>query len=193
MLGWFGVAATALGLLVLLIACANVTNLLVAQTLDRRHEFGVRLATGASRGRLVRLVIVETLPLTTVALAIGLVFGMGLSEGLASTNLPPIDGNTIRVNPTLDWRVVAFGAALAVVAMLIVSVGPAWRAGKSDSSALTNHAGMIGHGSSRIRSTLVAAQILGSTALVIVSGLFVRSAIATLMHDPGFNVTRTAI
>jgi predicted permease len=188
-----GAGFTALAMLVLVIACSNLANLFLAQSLGRRHEFAVRRATGAGRWRLIRLVTIESLFLTFASLVIGLGLGSAVSHALAATALPPFDGNALQVDPTLDWRVVGFSTTLAILAALIVSVGPAWHAARSQPGILMSQAPPIGGGGRRLRAVLVSAQVAGSTVLLIVAGLYVRSAVSALRHDAGFDVAHAAM
>jgi predicted permease len=186
--GFIGLAA-----LVLLIACGNLANLLLARSIGRRHEMAVRLATGATRWRLVRLSLTETGLTTAVALLLGLFAGSTVSWMLAAVALPPFDGQPVQVSPTLDWRVVGFSAGVAALAALLVGAGPAWRAAQNQAGVLNNHAPDAGAGGRRLRALLVSGQVAACTVLLIVAGLYVRSAVRALQHDPGFDLAHTAM
>ena len=191
--GAAGVGLTILAVLVLVIACANLANLLLAQSVGRRHEWAVRLATGASRWRLVRLALVEATLLAGVALVVGLAAGGAVSQLLSSIALPPFDGRSVYINASLDWRVVFFSAGLAALAALVVGAGPAWLAARSRAGVLTNHAVDVAVSGRRLRAFVVSGQVAACTVLLIVAGLYVRGAVAALSHDPGFDSTHVAM
>src|SRR4029450_4918923 len=110
--------------LVLLIACANIANLLLARATARAHEWSVRLAIGASRGRLARQQLIESLLLATMGAAAGVIVARWGSQLLVSQ----LDSDAVSLELPLDWRLLAFTAAIAVIAALVFGVAPAVRA-----------------------------------------------------------------
>jgi predicted permease len=180
--------------LVLLIACTNLANLLLADVLGRRGEFAVRLASGATRGHLVRSVLTETVILAGLGLVGGFSLAVVVTRWIASIATGTFYGVAhLNIDPSPDWRVLAFSAVIAAVAALGIGAGPAWRASRSTPAALlhtatdgTAHRGQRG-------AWLVLAQVAACTLLLIVAGLYVRSALGMMARDPGFDVTHKAM
>ncbi len=182
--------------LVLLIACVNLTGLLIARSASRRHEVAVRLALGASRGRLVRLVLAETLLLSLGGWLLGLLGGAATS-GVVARSLGAqrdatggaffFDPGTIRI----DARVMLFGLALALAAALAAAILPALQASKSGltDSLKTGSAGAMGRFGWR-RAGLQQALVVGEIALALVlltgAALLTRSFSRLNGLDPGF-------
>jgi putative ABC transport system permease protein len=165
---------------VLLIACVNLANLLLARADGRRHEMSVRLALGASRTRLIRQMCLESLLLSAAGAALGLVFAAWSSELLVnqlSTGTKLSTGTpAVRLPLVLDWRVLAFASAAAIVSGLIFGLAPAWRATRAEANdALKAHGRSAADGRRTIGSALVVAQVALSLVLVIGAGLFVRT------------------
>ncbi len=173
---WFlGVTA-----LVLLIACANLANLLLARAVQRRHEIGVRLALGGSRSRLVRQLFVESLILAASAGVAALVLTIFCTRLVALLPLPPL-------GELVDWRVLTFTATVSLLATLLFGVVPAFWATRHGEHALLQNAGPRTSGRrSRLRGGLLIAQLALSLILLVAAGLFVRS-LQRVEHDaPGF-------
>ena len=165
--------ASAVGL-VLLVACANAANLLLARALGRRREIAVCQAIGASRLRLIRQQFAEGLVLALLAGVTGLLIALALLwtfDGMRIVSyLPAIEG--VR----LDWRVGAFTLALAMATGLLFSLAPALVSSRIDlQSALKDGLTSSPHGRGRLRSTLVAVQVAVSVLLLVGAGLFVRT------------------
>jgi predicted permease len=177
--------------LVLLIACANIANLLLARASSRRKEIAVRLALGAGRRRLVRQLLVESLTLSLIGGALGLLVTVWTS-GLLIRALPFEDA-TRALSTSPDVRVVLFAFALAVVTGLVFGLVPALQATRSDvASTLKDEAAAAIGGSHafRFRQGLVVAQVALSLLLLIGAGLFARSLGNLRRLDPGFAAER---
>ncbi len=161
--------------LVLLVACANIASLMLARTLARRREFSVRLALGSSRWRIARLLFIESLLVAVTGAAVGLVFA-SWSSALLVQQLSTWQ-STVSLDLALDWRVLAFTAALACLSTLIAGVAPALGLKSVDpGEALKNSGrGIAGDGRFSVRGTLVVAQIAVSFALVVAAGLFLHT------------------
>ncbi len=162
--------------LVLLIACANVANLLIARGFMRQREIAVRLSLGATRGQLVRQLLVESLLL---ACAGGLV-GLGLASAMTQTLIAfiPVEGAPLLVSPSPDARILAFTFGLTLVTGIVFGLLPALRASRPDTwSTLKDTVGAVAGsgGSLFLRKGLVAAQVALSFLLLFGAGLFVQS------------------
>lgn len=171
--------------LVLLIACANVANLLLARAAARQREIAVRLAIGAGRGRLISQLVTETLVVGVAGGLAGLAFawwGVRVLVGFMPKRSIPID-----LNLTPDWRLVAFSLGVSLMAGLVCGIVPALQATRPNlTSALKNEISTIGRMRFDLRRTLVVAQVAISLLLLIGAGLFVRSLRNLRTLDPGF-------
>ena len=180
--------------LVLAIACANMANLLLAQSVARRKELAVRLSLGAGRWRLVRQLIVESIMLSTIGAALGLViarWGSGAIIGMLSTRTQVVD-----INLAMDWRVFGFTALVGMLTGLLFGVAPALRGtALTPADALRDHSrGVVGGGSRfQIGHGLVALQVALSFVLVFGSSLFVRTLVALTSQEMGFESSHVLI
>ncbi|MBY0507167.1 MAG: ABC transporter permease [Bryobacteraceae bacterium] len=160
--------------LVLLIACANVANLLIARAFARQKEIAVRLSLGATRGQLVRQLLVESLLLAFAGGATGVVMALAMTRGLLA--LVPSDGNPLLIRPEPDTRILLFTLGLTVLTGLIFGLIPALRASRPDLwTTLKDAVGSVTGGSLYLRKGLVMAQVALSFLLLFGAGLFVRS------------------
>jgi predicted permease len=184
---WFlGIVMGLVGL-VLLVAAANVANLLLARALERRRDAAVRIALGAGRGRLVRQAIAEVLALAACGGAAGLLLTEWITTAFGSVALLP--GFELRLDLAADVRVFAFTAAITLLAGLVAAAAPALSAGRGDVlPALKGASGLAaGREAGRLRSALVVAQVAVSVVLLVAAGLLVRSAGAAAAIDLGFD------
>jgi len=174
--------------LVLLIACVNVSNLLLARGLARRRELAARLALGASRGRLIRQFLTESVLLVGLGVATGVVLACW-GRSFATLPFTTEDGKPLVLNVGIDARVLAFTAAIAVITVLIFGLGPALRASRFDVGAGFPGDGKSVSGSSRLRlgRALLVGQVALSLVLLVGSGLFLRTLRKLDAIEVGFN------
>ena len=180
--------------LVLTIACANMANLLLAQSVARRKELAVRLSLGAGRWRLVRQLLVESIMLSAVGSAIGLLIATWGSRAVVS--LLSTRTQAVEVNLAMDWRVFAFTTAVGVLTGLLFGVAPAFRGTSlTPADALRDHSrGVVGGGSRfQIGHALVALQVALSFVLVFGSSLFVRTLVSLTSQEMGFESSHVLV
>ncbi len=162
--------------LVLVIACANLANLMLARANAREKEIAVRLAVGATRGRLIRQLLVESLLLAGLGAAFGALLARGLSQFLVA--FLSTEGDPLFVDLGTDWRVLGFTAGLAVMTTVLFGLAPAMRATRVAPGAVLKAAGR-GMTAARerfgLRRILVVSQVALSLVLVVGALLFVRS------------------
>ena len=173
--------------LVLLIACANVANLLIARAFARQKEIAVRLSLGATRGQLIRQLLVESLLLACAGGVAGIVLAVAMTRGLLA--LVPVDGSPLLIHPEPDWRILAFTLGVTLATGLIFGLAPALRASRPDLwETLKDTVGSIAGtgGSLFLRKGLVAAQVALSFLLLFGAGLFVWSLQNLQRTDTGF-------
>jgi predicted permease len=183
------VALCSAALCVLLIACANLTNLLLARALGRRREMAVRMALGAGRERMLRQLLTESLVVTATGGVLGLTLAaatLPILSRLVPTALP------IAETPSMDLRVVAFAIALTMVTGVAFGIVPLLqhhrdRAGEG----LREGARSGGSGREGMRGALVVAEITASVVLLVMCGLLLRALWTIQAIDPGFRLERT--
>jgi putative ABC transport system permease protein len=170
--------------LVLLIACVNVAGLLLARASVRRQEIAIRLALGASRGRLLQQLLAESLLLSLAGAGAGFLFALGVAKAAAAIPLPvPVP---IRLHIEPDWRVASYAALMAVFSAIACGLMPAWQSLKESISA-----GMQRERKLRIRRILVVAQIAVSFIVLTTAVLFLQNLLHASSLGPGFDVRRT--
>jgi predicted permease len=184
--------------IVLLIACANIANLLLARASKRRREVAIRLALGASRGRLVRQLLTESVMLSLVGGAAGLLFASWTLGALESARLPlpiPVDSAI-----TTDSRVLLFTLALAIATGVVFGLAPALQSARADVVPVLKNELVPSAGGARgfrsvftLRQGLVVAQVALSLISLIAAGLFLRSLRHQQQIDPGFQTSGVLI
>ncbi len=179
------VALSAASGCVLLIACANLANLLLARALERRRELAVRRAIGAGRQRLARQLVTESLILAAVGGAVGVgiaVAGVPLLTRLVPATLP------LAAAPSIDLRVLLFAAVLTAITGVAFGVVPILRLGSDpDLDGLRDTARAGGGRRERLRSALVLAELVASVVLLVAAGLLMRALLRIQAIDPGFD------
>ena len=178
--------------LVLLIAGANVANLMMARATGRQKEIGVRLAMGAGRARIVRQLVTESLLLSLMGGAAGLLFAAWADRLLVK--FIPAGDSGVPLSTSPDVRVLLFTLAIATASGVLFGMAPAFQSMRVDVAAiLKEQAGaVLGGGSARLRKGLVIAQVFLSVVLLIGAGLFLRSLRNLQTLDPGFSTARLA-
>ena len=178
---------------VLLIACVNLANLMLARASTRQRETAIRAALGADRRRLARQFVVEGTLLSVVGAAAGLLLAVWLVDGIAA--LAPA-GLPSFVTPRLDWRVLAFLVAVTGASGLLLGLLPAWQGSRADlNEVLKDSARGTSGGAARARtrSALVVAEVALSLVLLIGAGLMVRSFLNLQRIDVGFRADQALI
>ncbi len=180
--------ALAVVFFVLLIACANVGNLMLVRSFARRHEMAIRLAIGADRRRLLKQLLTEGLILSSVAAVGGLLLALWCRNALVRI-IPP-RGVQMRIAGDIDWRVLALSAAVCLISTLLFGLAPAIQSSKVDlAGALKSESGGVvsaRHGS-WIRSGLVVLQVALSFILLVGAGLLIQSLQRIRRSSPGFS------
>src|SRR5467141_1487518 len=175
---------------VLLIACANVSNLLLARSLLRRHEMTMRLALGAGRRRLIKQLFTEGLLLSMIAALGGIAVAYWSRNALVLAFPPSVPGITIDYPGQLDWRVLLLSVAICVGSTMLFALMPAIQSSHVDlSGALKSEGGGVvgGSGRSRLRSALVLVQVSLSFVLLAGTGLLLQSLQRMQNASPGFS------
>ena len=174
--------------LVLLIACANVANLLLARAASRQMEIGIRLALGASRGRLIRQLLTESVLLAGLGGLLGIAFALWIKNGLLAVQ--DWGGRGMRgLEPQLDLRVLGFTLGLSLLTGIIFGLAPAWRSTKVDLTPTLKDSGRTSSAASRSLLTrgLVVLQVAISLLLLVGAGLFLKTLLNLQRVETGFN------
>jgi len=180
--------------LVVLIACANIANLLLARASGRNREMAVRLAMGASRGRLVRQLLTESMVLGMAGGGLGLLLALWLRTALWSARPPMFNHATFA--PNLDGRVFGYDLAISLATGILFGLMPAVRSTRSNlATDLKDRTGQspAGHGNWNVRSLLVAGQVAFSLVALLGAALFLRSVDNANRFDPGFDASRLGV
>lgn len=170
---------------VLLIACVNIANLLLARSNVRKTEMAIRVALGASRARIIRQLLTESVLLAVIGGALGLllaVVGINLLIAIAPESIPRV-GET-----SLDWRVLAFTFGVSTLTGILFGLAPALQASKPDLNETlksTTRGSTANH--NRVRSLLVVSEVALALTLLVVAGLMIRSFLQLQHVEPGFN------
>lgn len=181
--------------LILMIGCANVANLLFARGVSRQREIGIRLSLGASRLRVVRQLLTESLILALAAAACGFAVSRICLDGAlyaASTTMPPQFAEAVDFGvPSADWRVLVFLAAGAIVSTVSFGLAPALQATRVEPVRASRGEVTRDARPNRARHALIAVQVGASALLLICAAVFLRSTFAAAMADPGVRTTDT--
>ena len=177
--------------LVLVVAAANIGNLVLSRATGRARELGVRIALGARRSRIVRQLLMETLPLGVLGSAGGLVFAAWAAKLIATIgNLPPY------LDFTPDWRAIVVSGGLGVLALMVVGVLPAWKVAQQELALAIKDGGQqvsLRLDRARIRRAMLAAQVAGSCLVLVVAGMMARTVQRVLSSDLGFEYEQVLI
>lgn len=173
--------------LVLLIACGNLANLMLARANARRREMAIRLALGASRGRLMQQLLSESLLLICAGTLVGVALARWLAQSIL--RLASTEGNVLRLDLSLDWRVLAFAATAAALTCVLFGLVPAFRSSRADPGTAMKVGGRgatAGRERYWFQRFLVLSQVAISLVLLTSALLFVRSFQNLMRFNPGF-------
>ena len=189
--GFIGLLMGIVGL-VLLIACVNVSGMLLARAAARRREIAVRLAIGAGRWRLIRQLLTETAMLFVAGGLLGLLISRWLTSLLLAV-LPTLPV-PLALDITIDWRAVVFGTTLSMVAAILSGLAPALQASRADLVPALKAEGLNGGPSRlRLRNAFVVGQITLSLVLLVAGGLFLRALQHAATINPGFDASNVDV
>ncbi len=169
---------------VLLIACANVANLLLAKATARQREIAIRNSLGAARSRIFRQMLTESLLLSTAGGAAGLLLAYATLRAmlaLAPANLPRLN------EVALDWRALGFTLAVSILCGILFGIAPAWHASRTDLNSLLKEGSRGATSHSRLRSALIVGQVAAALILLAGAGLLIRSFYEIARVDAGFD------
>ncbi|MGB2642981.1 MAG: ABC transporter permease [Candidatus Acidiferrum sp.] len=176
-----------LGALVLLLACTNIANILMARASVRQREMAIRAALGGARSRLLRQMLTETILTALLGGAAGVALGAWLGRLIGSIHF---SGIPIRIGFGFDWRLFVYALAAILFTAVLAGLSPALRATRADVNTVLHQGGRAdgsGAGRHKVRGDLMTAQVAGSLMLLIVAGLFVRGLSAVEHMDLGFD------
>ncbi len=175
---------------VLLIACANLANLLIARAAARQKEVAMRIALGASRYRLVRQLLVESLMLSLTGGLLGLALAAGMNRALMS--FIPAGTTPLALSAAPDWSVFGFNVGVSLFTGILFGLAPALQSSRADvaTTLKDQSGGVVSGGSVTLRKVLVTAQVTLSLLLLIGAGLFIKTLRNLRETNPGFRVER---
>jgi predicted permease len=182
--------------LILMIGCANVANLLLARGVARQREIGIRLSLGASRKRIIRQLMTESVLLALAAAAGGYLISRLALQGAVSWTLQiaPVDIGDVNISvPAADWRVALFLVVAAVASTGLFALLPALRATRIDPVRTMRGEVVKDARPGRARNALIGLQVFASALLLICAAIFLRSAIASARFDPGIRTADTVL
>jgi predicted permease len=182
--------------LILLIGCANVANLLLARAVARQREIGIRLSLGATRRRIVRQLLTESLLLALVAAAVGFAISRVVLEAIINammTSMPPDIGDIRLLVPDADWRVTLFLIIGAGVSTIVFGLAPALHATRIEPIRTIRGEVVRDARPGRARNFLIGLQVSASAVLLICAAVFLRSAFAAATFDPGMRTSDTVV
>lgn len=181
----------ALTTIVLIVAAANLGNLVMSRATDRVRELGVRMALGARRSRIVRQLVIESVPLVALGVAGSLLFATVVSTLIAAmAGFPPY------LDFSLEWRTLAVAIGLGGVGLIVAGLFPAWKVAQHQLiEAIKDGGQQVSRSLDRalLRRVMVAAQVGGSCVLLIVAGMMVRSVQRVLFGSVGFDYEHAAV
>ncbi len=187
-------ALSILGLLttmVLVVAAANVGNLVLSRATGRSRELGVRVALGAKRSRIVRQLVVETLPLAILGAAGGITLANWAAGAIAA-----IGGMPDNVSFAPDWRTISVSLLLSVIALLVIGAIPAWKVARQELMAAIKDGGQqmsLSLDKARLRRFMMAAQVCGSCLILVLAAMMTRTLQRVLSNDLGFKYEQAAV
>lgn len=187
-------ALSILGLLttlVLVVAATNVGNLVLSRATGRSRELGVRVALGAKRSRIVRQLVIETLPLAILGAAGGITLANWAAGTIGALGELP---DNISFAP--DWRTIGVSVVLSVVALLVIGAIPAWRVARQELMAAIKDGGQqvsISLDKARLRRVMMAAQVCGSCLILVLAAMMTRTLQRVLSDDLGFKYEQAAV
>jgi predicted permease len=178
-------------IIILLLACLNVANISLVRATVREGEMAIRAALGASRGRLVRQLLTESVLLSVLGGVVGVVMGRWVSYLLSTLDLH--SELPVHLDFGLDWRVFTYAMLVTMATGVVVGLLPAIRASRADVNSLLHQVArsLLG-GKHGLRSSLVVVQVAGSLTLLVIAGLFVRSLKVAERSDLGFDANQVA-
>ena len=184
---------SAMGALLLLIVCANVSNLVLVRGISRRGEIAIRVSLGASRGRILRWLLVESLVLSLPGAALGMLAARGIGVLLEPTSMASLAPVPVSLIVTTDWTAVVFALALSCASSLVFGFLPALRSSRVDlAGVMKDDLSPRGGSRGRLRNVLVVSQVAVSLLLLVGAALVLRSLESARTADPGFDARNVA-